>query len=152
MTCGYAMNQNQTIDYFLKTGWQTIANKYNQIASQHGFTQAAGYILINIHKEGTPVSQIANLTGVKTTSLSRVLNNLESLGFIYRETSTTDKRSVKVYLTELGREKRRIAKDVVRNFNQYLAENFSEEERNQLIASLAKLNELASNYREEVVI
>jgi len=90
------MNQNQTIDYFLKTGWQTIANKYNQIASQYGFTQAAGYILINIHKEGTPVSQIANLTGVKTTSLSRVLNNLESLGFIYRETSETDKPSVKL--------------------------------------------------------
>lgn len=146
------MNQNQTIDYLLKTGWQTIANKYNQIASQYGFTQAAGYILINIHKEGTPVSQIANLTGVKTTSLSRVLNNLESLGFIYRETSETDKRSVKVYLTELGREKRRIAKDVVRNFNQYLADNFSENERDQLIASLAKLNELATSYKEEVIV
>lgn len=146
------MNQNQTIDYFLKTGWQTIANTYNQIASQYGFTQAAGYILINIHKEGTPVSQIANLTGVKTTSLSRVLNNLESLGFIYREASETDKRSVKVYLTELGREKRRIAKDVVRNFNQYLADNFSENERDQLIASLAKLNELANRYKGEVIV
>jgi len=84
--------------------------------------------------------------------LSRVLNNLESLGFIYRETSETDKRSVKVYLTELGREKRRIAKDVVRNFNQYLADNFSENERDQLIASLAKLNELATSYKEEVII
>lgn len=146
------MNQHQTIDYFLKTGWQTIANTYNQIASQYGFTQAAGYILINIHKEGTPVSQIANLTGVKTTSLSRVLNNLESLGFIYREASETDKRSVKVYLTELGREKRRIAKDVVRNFNQYLADNFSENERDQLIASLAKLNELANRYKGEVIV
>jgi DNA-binding MarR family transcriptional regulator len=81
-----------------------------------------------------------------------MLNNLESLGFIYRETSETDKRSVKVYLTELGREKRRIAKDVVRNFNQYLADNFSENERDQLIASLAKLNELATSYKEEVVV
>jgi DNA-binding MarR family transcriptional regulator len=55
-------------------------------------------------------------------------------------------------LTELGREKRRIAKDVVRNFNQYLADNFSENERDQLIASLAKLNELATSYKEEVVV
>ncbi|MNT80123.1 hypothetical protein D3C72_2195440 [compost metagenome] len=81
-----------------------------------------------------------------------MLNNLESLGFIYRETSETDKRSVKVYLTDLGREKRRIAKDVVRNFNQYLADNFSENERDQLIASLAKLNELATSYKEEVIV
>lgn len=140
------MSQNHTIDYLLKAAWQTVANKYNTIASQHGFTQAAGYILINIHKDGTAVSQIANSTGVKTTSLSRVLNNLEALGFIYRESSTTDKRSVKVYLTALGVEKRRIAKNVVRGFNDYLESNLSEKERGQLISVLAKVNDLASHY------
>lgn len=140
------MSHNNTLDYFLKTAWQTVANKYNFIASQYGFTQAAGYILINIYKEGSPVSQIANSTGVKTTSLSRVLNNLEALGFIYRETSDTDKRSVKVYLTELGKEKRKIAKDVVREFNEHLEEQISEKDREQLIATLMKINELASNY------
>ncbi|SUI98104.1 Salmolysin [Sphingobacterium spiritivorum] len=144
------MSQDNTIDYFMKTGWQTVANKYNTIASQYGFTQAAGYILINIHKEGTPVSQIANLTGVKTTSLSRVLNNLETLGFIYRETSEVDKRSVKVYLTELGKEKRKIAKDVVRSFNQYLEANISARERAQLIKTLIKINELAKDYQGEL--
>jgi len=140
------MDQGNTIDYFLKSCWQNVANKYNHIASQYGFTQAAGYILINIHKEGTTVSQIANSTGVKTTSLSRVLVNLESLGFIYREVSATDKRSVKVYLTDLGKEKRRIAKVVVKEFNQHLEAHLSERERNQLIKTLSKLNVLALNY------
>lgn len=146
------MNQDNTIDYFLKAAWQTVANKYNNIASQHGFTQAAGYILINIHKEGTAVSQIANSTGVKTTSLSRVLNNLEGLGFIYRETSTTDKRSVKVYLTALGVEKRRVAKNVVRGFNEYLESQLSEKERVQLIKMLAKVNDLANDYEPEPMV
>ena len=146
------MSQDNTIDYFLKTAWQTVANKYNVIASQHGFTQAAGYILINIHKEGTPVSQIANSTGVKTTSLSRVLNNLESLGFIYRETSDTDKRSVKVYLTELGQEKRKVAKDVVREFNEYLNTSFSEKEKATLVKFLKKINEVATNYSPVIQI
>ncbi len=146
------MSQDNTIDYFLKTAWQTVANKYNVIASQHGFTQAAGYILINIHREGTPVSQIANSTGVKTTSLSRVLNNLESLGFIYRETSETDKRSVKVFLTELGREKRGVAKDVVREFNEYLNNSFTDRERTSLIKALTKINELAINYAPETKV
>ena len=146
------MSQDNTIDYFLKTAWQTVANKYNVIASQHGFTQAAGYILINIHRDGTPVSQIANSTGVKTTSLSRVLNNLEGLGFIYRETSDTDKRSVKVYLTELGREKRKIAKDVVREFNDFLNNSFSEKERALMTKMLVKISELATNYSPAVQI
>jgi DNA-binding MarR family transcriptional regulator len=146
------MNQNKTIDYFLKATWQTVANKYNNIASQHGFTQAAGYILLNIHKEGTTVSQIANYTGVRTTSLSRVLNNLQSLGFIYREISAEDKRSVKVYLTELGVQKRKIAKDVVRGFNGYLEAALSEKERIQLVEMLVKINELATNYEPEVLV
>lgn len=124
-----------------------MANKYNLIASQFGFTQAAGYILINIHKEGTSVTQLANATGVKTTSLSRVLNNLESLKFIYREANVSDKRSVKVYLTPLGVEKRKIAKDVVRNFNEFLESEIPEEERIQLIKSLQKINALATNYK-----
>lgn len=140
------MSQDNTIDYFLKACWQNLANKYNQIAAQDGFTQAAGYILINIHRDGTPVSHIANSTGVKTTSLSRVLNNLENLGFIYREASTTDKRSVKVYLTELGIEKRNIAKHVVRDFNNFLDEVLTVKERAQLIKTLLKINELVSKY------
>jgi len=144
------MSQENTIDYFLKACWQTVANKYNVIASEFGFTQAAGYILINIHKEGTPVSQIANLTGVKTTSLSRVLNNLESLGFIYREVNASDKRSVKVYLTELGQEKRKIAKDVVREFNEFLDAQLPAKERRQLIQSLQKINTLAASYTPKV--
>src|SRR5690606_11567012 len=146
------MSQNKTIDYFLKAAWQTVANKYNAIATQYGFTQAAGYILINIHKEGTPVSQIATLTGVKTTSLSRVLVNLESLGFIYREASAQDKRSVKVFLTPLGVEKRKIAKDVVKGFNEYLDAQFTEKERQQLAQMLAKLNDLANKYEPQVMV
>lgn len=146
------MSQNNTLDYLLKSTWQTVVNKYNTIATQHGFTQAAGYILINIYKEGTPVSQIANSTGVKTTSLSRVLNNLEGLGFIYREVSATDKRSVKVYLTPLGVEKRRIAKDVVRGFNDYLEGQLSEKEREVLRKMLIKVNQLASSYEPEVTV
>src|SRR5690606_4850202 len=140
-------NDDNTIDYYLKTAWQSAANKYNQIASRFGMTQATGYVLINIHKDGTPVSQIANLLGVKSTSLSRMLNNLEALGFIYRETSSTDKRSVKVFLTDLGREKREQAKDVVRRFNAYLNEHLSPREQVAAVQILKRISQLAMQYK-----
>lgn len=143
------MNEDNTIDYYLKAAWQSAANKYNQIASQFGITQATGYVLINIHREGTPVSLIANLLGVKTTSLSRILNNLEGLGLIYRETNSADKRSVKVFLTELGKEKREQAKDVVRKFNAYLDQHLSNEERTSAIYTLKRINQLAIQYKPE---
>lgn len=143
-------NHTPSLDYLLKSAWQSVANKYNSIASHYGFTQAAGYILINIHKEGTTVSNIANSTGVKTTSLSRILSNLESLGFIYREPCKVDKRSVRVYLTELGIEKRKIAKSVVRDFNDYLSESLNDEERTQFVRIMSKINDLANTYEVDV--
>ncbi len=143
------MKPEETVDYFLKISWQSVANKYNQIASGLGITQALGYMLINIHEEGTAVSQIAALLGVKSTSLSRMLNNMEELGLIYREGDKSDKRSVKIFLTPTGIEKRKLAKDVVRNFNEYLNSHISENERLQLTETLKKVNQLAANYNPD---
>ncbi len=141
------MKPEETVDYFLKIVWQSVANKYNQIASGYGITQALGYMLINIHEEGTAVSEIAALSGVKSTSLSRILKNMESLGLAYRQTDKADKRSVKIFLTDLGKEKKQVAKDVVRQFNEYLNSHINEKERIQLTGSLKKINQLALDYK-----
>ena len=143
------MKSEDTIDYFLKVVWQSVANTYNQIATGFGITQAIGYALINIHEEGTAVSQIASLMGVKSTSLSRMLNNMEELGLIFREADPDDKRSVKIFLTETGKAKRKQAKDVVRKFNEYLNSQISEADRKQLIETLNKVNQLALVYKPE---
>lgn len=140
------MSNDLTLDYYLKTGWQSVANKYNHIASRYGITQAMGFVLINIHKEGTPVTQIAGLLGVKATSLSRMLNNLEDLGLVYRRVNDADKRSSKVFLTPLGVEKRRIAKQVIKDFNAFLESQLSIDEREVLVRALQRINQVASMY------
>jgi len=143
------MKPEETVDYFLKIVWQSVANKYNQIAGDYGLTQALGYMLINIREEGTAVSQIALLSGVKTTSLSRNLKSMEELGLIYRANDPNDKRSVKIFLTPLGVEKRKIAKDVVRKFNEYLNAHISDKDRLQLIKTLNKINQLTTDYKPQ---
>lgn len=143
------MRPEETIDYFLKVVWQSVANTYNQIAAGFGITQAIGYALINIREEGTTVSQLASLMAVKSTSLSRMLNNMEELDLIFREADPDDKRSVKIFLTQNGMEKRQQAKDVVRKFNEYLNVQIPEDERRSLIESLNKVNHLALAYRPE---
>ncbi len=143
------MKPEETVDYFLKVVWQTVANKYNHIAADYGITQALGYVLINIHEQGTTVSQIAALSGVKSTSLSRMLKNMEELSLIYRETDSIDKRSVKIFLTPIGIDKRQIAKDVVRKFNEYLNSHISNKERLKLIDTLNKINQLTTDYKPQ---
>lgn len=139
-------NDQLTLDYYLKTAWQSIANKYNQLAMHYGITQTTGYVMIHIKKEGTPVSELAGLMGVKNTSLSRILNNLEDLGLIYREVNHADKRSVKVFLTPDGVEKRKVAKRVVMDFNAYLEHDMTTSERAILVELLSRINRLAVAY------
>ena len=146
------MKPEETIDFHLKVVWQNIANTYNQLAAAFGITQALGYALINIQEEGPAVSQIANLLGVKSTSLSRMLNNMEELGLIYRKVDTKDKRSVKIYLTDFGREKKHLAKQVVKDFNQYLNKNLQQNERKELIELLQRINELTFAYKPVTVV
>ncbi|RFZ90319.1 MarR family transcriptional regulator [Mucilaginibacter conchicola] len=142
-----SVKQQETIDYFLKIVWQTVANRYNQTVTEFGFTQSIGYLLINIDEEGTTVSQAAALLGLKSTSLSRMLNQLEQSGLIYRASNQGDKRSVKIYLTDLGKEKRQIAKNVVKQFNNYLNSHISEADRAYLTEMLRKINQLTLNYK-----
>lgn len=143
-----SMKHQETIDYHLKVVWQNIANKYNQLASEFGITQSIGYLLINIdEKEGTTVSEVAALLGLKSTSLSRILTNLEKEDLIYKEGHQTDKRSVKLFLTEKGKEKRHLARVVVRKFNDYLNAHLPEKERLQLVEALKTINNLTINYK-----
>lgn len=140
------MKQQETVDYFLKIVWQNIVNTYNQIATNAGITQSIGYLLINVGPEGTAVTALANLLGVKATSLSRMLSNMEKWGLIYRETDKGDKRSVRVFLTSLGIEKRKAARDVVVSFNEYLNQNLLLQEKEELIKTLIKVNNLTLAY------
>src|ERR1700761_2570842 len=137
------IKHQETIDYFVKIVWQTMANRYNQIVTEFGITQSIGYLLINIdEQDGTTVSEAAALLGLKSTSLSRMLNQLEESGLIYRESNEGDKRSVKIYLTPLGKEKRHLARGLVRQFNNYLNSHISESEKETLIKMLKKVNKL----------
>lgn len=144
---GHVKHQ-ETIDYFLKIVWQTIANRYNQLVTEFGITQSIGYLLINIdEQEGTTVSQAAALLGLKSTSLSRMLSQLEKTGLIYRELNQGDKRSVKIYLTPLGKEKRQMARAVVKEFNNYLNDHIKEADKEYLINLLKKINQLTVNFK-----
>ncbi len=144
------VKHQETIDYFLKLVWQTVANRYNQLVTEFGITQSIGYLLINIDEhEGTTVSQAAALLGLKSTSLSRMLNQLEKMGLIYRESNQEDKRSVKIFLTPLGNEKRLMARALVKQFNNYLNEHIKEADKQHLIETLKKINQLTLNFKPE---
>ena len=88
------MRAQDTVGYQVKTAWQAIAKMYNRLTIENGFSQAIGYVLINVKKGGVPVTKIAPNMGIEPTSLSRLLNTMEEKGLIYREKDIVDRRVV----------------------------------------------------------
>ncbi len=136
------MNLKQTVDYYIKSSWHSIARMYNQAASENELSQTIGYVLINVPKEGVPATQIAPLMGMEPTSLSRLLKTMEDNGLIYRQKDLIDKRVVKIFLTEKGIEKRKISKKIILDFNAKVEKNIPAEKLECFVSVLQQICEL----------
>lgn len=122
------MKIEETVDFHLRSTLFSMMRMYNLLAAQHGVTQGVGYALLIIEKEGTPATKVAPLMGMSSSSLSRLLKNMEDNGLIYKESNLVDKRVVKVFLTQKGVELRRVVKKVVLGFNNKICEKISKED------------------------
>ncbi|WP_421752593.1 MarR family winged helix-turn-helix transcriptional regulator [Croceimicrobium sp.] len=123
------MKPEETVDFHIKRTWQSIAKMYNEVAAGYGATMATGYVLLNIDKElGTPSTALGPKMGMEATSFSRILKSMEEKGLIERKPNPADGRSVLVFLTPFGIEKRRDAKAAVIGFNQQVFDRFNPSE------------------------
>lgn len=121
-----SLPKEDTVDFNIKFAWHSINRMYNQQASNHDLTTSIGFVLLNIDsKNGTPATKIAPLLGMEPRSLSRMLKALEERGLICRKSDPDDKRLVKIFLTDLGRQKKDIAKKTVRAFNEAIRQQVS---------------------------
>lgn len=112
------MRREETVDYAIKAAWHAIARMYNQQAAKHDITMSMGFVLLNIHSEGTPATKIAPLMGLEARSLSRLLKSMEEKGLICREADVHDKRMVRIVLTKEGKKKKEKSRETVLRFNE----------------------------------
>lgn len=113
------MKARETVDYHIKATWYAISRMYNQQAAKYDITMSIGFALLTIHpEEGTPATKIAPQMGLEARSLTRILKTMEERGYIHKKPDPHDGRSVRIFLTDLGMEKRAISRDTVLRFNE----------------------------------
>ena len=120
------MNIQETVDFHLRSTLFAIRRMYNLLAAENGITQGIGYVLVNVGREGVPATKIAPMMGMSTSSLSRLLKNMEDDGLIYRRSDDNDRRVAKVFLTPRGVELRAKVREVVLDFNNKLFEKIDQ--------------------------
>ncbi|XOV92591.1 MAG: MarR family winged helix-turn-helix transcriptional regulator [Bacteroidota bacterium] len=122
------MKREETIDYNIKATWHAISRMYNQYGLDFDITASSGFVLLNIDvDEGTPATKIAPQMGLEARSLTRILKSMEEKGWVVREKDPTDGRSVRICLTQLGKDKREISRRAVREFNKRIQQMIPED-------------------------
>ena len=137
------MRREETVDHNIKSAWHAISRMYNQQAGKHDITTSIGFVLLNIHSDGTPATKIAPLMGLEARSLTRMLKTMEEKKLIYREPDALDKRSVRIFLTELGKKKKEISRETVLYFNNKVRELVPESKLKIFFEVMNDVNHLA---------
>lgn len=139
-----AKQHTETIDSKLKSAWQIISRMYNAEAAQYGGSIAIGHFLLNIDShEGSYASDIAPKLGMESTSLSRIIKTLEDDKQIVRKADKTDKRKVKILLTQKGKENKELAKNIVRNFNTEIEAKLGKSKIDDFLKTMNEIIQLA---------
>ena len=148
-----SMKREETVDYHIKSAWHAISRMYNQQAAEEGFTTAIGFVLININsKEGTPATKIAPLIGLETRSLTRMLKTMEEKGLIFKKADPVDKRSVRIFLTEEGKQKKEQSINTIMNFNHQVREVVSDSELKTFFEVFEKIQSVIDQINQNEVI
>lgn len=137
--------KDKTIDYVLRATWQAVSRMYNEEAGKFDSTMATGFTLLSIDPEnGSPSTTLGPRMGMEATSLSRLLKNMEEKGLILRKPNPEDGRGVLICLTEFGREKRNVSRDVVLKFNETVRKHVTKEDLEGFYNVATTVNELIS--------
>lgn len=123
---------------------------YNEEAAGYGATMATGFVLLNIDSEkGTPSTALGPKMGMEATSMSRILKSMEEKSLITRKPNPADGRSVLIYLTPFGIDKRKDAKQAVLNFNNSVFTRFSQDELDTFFKVIEGINKMILDHKLE---
>ena len=109
----------------------------------HPMTQNSCRFIMRIlrHNDGVTQNDIVKETNMKAPTISVALRNLEDEGLIRREPDPADLRSVRVYLTDHGREFDEKFREQIHSLDARLMQGISPEEEETLIRLLLMVRE-----------
>ena len=95
---------------------------------------------------GITQEELARGLYVNKSTAARVITNLEKAGYVERRPSSEDRRCLQLFPTEKALEALPKVRDVVSGWNNYLLDEFTEDEKEALVSMLARVSKRAQAY------
>ena len=113
---------------------------FGQVVQPLGLTVIEWYILRALYdQDGQHASELARAVGRAATSFTPNLDKLQNKGLIERRADPADRRAVRIYLTESGKNCKKSVLDSAKAVDKELAAVFPEDEFQAFLTTLASL-------------
>lgn len=134
--------ENFIIGKLIKQLHIALENNFNKFSKKYKLTSSQMDILIFLlHNEDKIANQrdIENFLSLSNPTIAGTLLRLEKKGFIIRKISSKDKRYKEIYLTDKSRELKDIIFKYIRDNDNKMFSNMSEEEKENLKNIITKI-------------
>ena len=121
--------------------WRADKLEGTELGDQH-----YPYILTVCRNPGISQDAIARKLFINKSNVTRSLSYLETHGFVTREQSSEDRRITLVYPTEKAEEILPTVRSIIRGWNAYITEGFTEEELEMYMDMTERLAAKAAEY------
>lgn len=127
--------------YQLKSTMKKVEKYITQEMNQFGLNLAQSFVLFSLlENDGATLSEIGNRAQIENSSLTTMVDKLEKEGLVERRLYAQDRRVVRLYLTDNGRELAERVLSSGAEFNRYLKDNMGEA-AHQFMVGLVKIAE-----------
>lgn len=146
-----AMNRNTKTLRFNGSVWcnldialRNLDQVFGQVVQPLGLTVIEWYILRALYdQDGQHASELARAVGRAATSFTPNLDKLQNKGLIERRADPSDRRAVRIYLTESGHNCKKAVLDSAKVVDKQLAALFSEDEYQGFLNTLAAMQSIS---------
>ena len=121
--------------------WRTDKLKGTELGDQH-----YSYILVVCRRPGISQDAISRRLFINKSNVTRSLAYLEDHGFVTRERDSEDRRQTLVYPTEKALEILPKVREIIKGWNSYITEGFTEEEMEMYMAMTERIAARAAEY------
>ena len=136
------------LSYWLFYAQRCVAYAYAEVLRAHCEERAKPYVItppqwgaleLLLAQDGMTIGAMSQKRGVDAPAATGIITRLEQMGLVERRHDREDRRVVKVYLTEEGRDISHTLVSSVEHFEQSMKRGFSESEMDRFLLQLQQL-------------